>query len=290
MTAGQPAPNTLAGFRLLRVIGEGATGTVHLAEDLATGALVALKVVALPHGAPAGAAGRHFLDAARAAMSLRHPDIVAVLDAGVEHDHAWLSMEPVPGTDLARYTRRPRLLPEALVLRIGARLAMALGHAHAQGVIHRDLKPANVLVNWADDSVKLADFGIARSGGTVDTNTGIVPGTPSYMAPEQLAGAPAEAAADFYALGALLFELLTGRLPHEAASLGELLRRVAQEMPPDLRSLRPDLPEELASVLARLLAKQPTARLTDGRALADTLRTLAAGLPHGGAKSRRPPA
>ena len=117
----------------------GATGTVHLAEQPATGALVALKVVPLPHGAAASAAGRHFLDAAHAAMRLRHPDIVMVLDAGVSHDRAWLSMEPVPGTDLARYTRPPRLLPEALVLRIGARLALALGHAHEQGVIHRDL-------------------------------------------------------------------------------------------------------------------------------------------------------
>lgn len=286
MTDGPAAAAPIAGFRLLRIIGQGATGTVHLAQQLRDGSLVALKLVPLPRGHQAAAAGRHFLAAARAAMQLQYPDIVTVFDAGVADDTAWLSMEPVPGTDLARYTRAPRLLPEAVVLRIAARLARALGHAHAQGVIHRDLKPANVLVNWADDAIKLADFGLARAVGTADTNTGVVPGTPWYAAPEQLAGAPAGAPADFYALGVILFELLTGRLPHEASSLGELLRRVAQEPPPDLRSLRPDLPDDLATLLDTLLAKQPGARPGHAEALATHLRAIADGWLHGGAKSR----
>ena len=284
MTGG-PGP-TLAGFRLLRAIGQGASGTVHLAEHKVSGAVVAMKIVPLPVGAGQAEAGQRFLQATQAAMRLRHPGIVQVLDAGVQDTLAWITMEPVPGADLVRYTRAPRLLPEAVALNIAARLALALAHAHGLGIIHRDLKPANVLVNWADNSVKLADFGLARAGGAVETGTGIVLGTPAYMAPEQLAGAVPGAATDFYALGVLLFELLTGRLPHEASSMGELLRQVAQVPPPELLLLRPGLPPGLGQVLAQLLAKAPSDRPADGAALAASLQALARALPGAGAKSR----
>ena len=130
---------SLAGYRLLRQIGHGASGAVHLAEHEVTQQLVALKIVPLPTGPMRAATGTQFLEAASAAGRLKHPHIVQVHNAGLLDDIAWLAMEPVAGSDLARYTRPPRLLPEALVLRLCARLAAALAHAHRQGVVHRDL-------------------------------------------------------------------------------------------------------------------------------------------------------
>lgn len=269
---------SVAGYRLLRQIGCGASGSVHLAEHQATQQVVALKIVPLPAGPMRAAAGTQFLEAASAAGRLLHPHIVQVHEAGLLGDIAWLAMEPLAGGDLARYTRPPRLLPEALVLRLCSRLAGALAHAHRQGVVHRDLKPANVLVNWADDVVKLADFGLARTNAASHTGTGIVMGTPSYMAPEQLAGALPSPATDLYALGVLLFELLLGRLPHQGQSMGELLRQVANEAAPDIQTLRPDLPAALAQLVASLLAKTASARPRDGDAVALQLRLLSPAL------------
>jgi serine/threonine-protein kinase len=161
-----------------------------------------------------------------------------------------------------------------LTLRIVERIARALAHAHRSGIVHRDVKPQNVRVNLPADAVKLADFGAARSEDATRTRTGVIVGTPAYMAPEQLSGAAADARSDLYALGVLLFELLTGRRPHESASLGELLRQVSAEPAPDVRTLRPDMPPALAGELARLLAKRPDDRHPDGDALADVLERV----------------
>ncbi len=280
------AETRVAGYRLLRQIGHGATSTVHLAEHETTQQIVALKIMPLSAGPTRAAAGTQFLEAASAAGRLQHPHIVQVLAAGLADGIAWLAMEPLAGSDLTRYTRPPRLLPEALVLRLCSCVAGALGHAHRLGVVHRDLKPANVLVNWADDVVKLADFGLARTSAASHTGTGIVMGTPSYMAPEQLAGALPSPATDLYALGVLLFELLNGKLPHEGQSMGDLLRQVAHEPAPDLQSLRPDLPMSLAHLIASLLAKAPADRPHDGAAVALQLRLLGQALGGVGVKSR----
>lgn len=210
------------------------------------------------------------------ARRLEHPDIVAIYEAGLADGRAWLAMERVRGVDLGRYTQRHRLLPETLVLRIGARVAAALAHAHAQGVVHRDLKPANVLVNLADGQVKLADFGVARAEDSSHTRTGMTLGTPAYMAPEQLAGEPASPATDSYALGVMLFELLTGRRPHQAATLGELLKATAHEPPARLGALRPDLPASVVGLVEQLLARDPARRPADLAAWSTEMATLAA--------------
>lgn len=268
------AGSSVAGYRLLRLLGEGAQSCVYLAQSLADNGLVALKIAAVGTGEKAAAMGRDFLLAARVAQELTHPDIVQVLGAGLQGPLAWLAMAAVPGTDLTRYTRAPRLLPEPVVLRLVARLARALAHAHRHGVVHRDIKPANVLVNWADGSVKLADFGLARVSGPSNTGTGVVMGTPAYMAPEQLAGAVPRPAADFYALGVLLFELLTGRLPHGGQTMGELLRQVAQDPAPDLLALKSGMPAELGHLLSALLAKAPSDRPVNGDAIAARLDSM----------------
>ncbi len=264
--------NVVAGYRLQRLLGQGAHGAVHLAQD-AAGATVALKLVVLPAGSTQ--AREQFLHAASVARRLQHPGIVATLAAGVEGHLGWLAMEPVPGGSLARYTMPQRLLPEPLVLQLGERLALALAHAHGLEVVHRDLKPANVLVDWPSDTVKLADFGLARAADAAQTATGVVPGSPAYMAPELLAGSLPTPRSDLYALGVMLFQLLSGRLPHEGASMGELLLRVARDTAPDLRTLRPDLPAPVAELVAQLLARSPGDRPSDSRTLAAALRSLA---------------
>lgn len=268
------AGQRVAGWRLGRRIGRGSQSTVFEAVREADGAVAALKLVPLP---PAAAAP--FLRQAERARQVRHADIVELIDAGVEGGLGWIAMELVPGGDLGRHTRRPHLLPDAVVLGVGARVARALAHAHRQGLVHRDLKPANVLVDGLGRCVKLADLGLARAPGAEPTESGVVPGTPAYMPPEQLAGAVPDAAADLYALGVTLFELLAGRLPHHGASLGELLRRVATEPPPSLGALRPDLPPALATLIGRLLARDPAARGSDGDAVAAELERIGAALP-----------
>jgi len=262
----------IAGYRLLQTLGEGAHGRVYLAQAPHGGATVALKLVPLPSGD--GAARAAFEAAAVVARRLQHPGIVAVHDAGIDGSVGWLAMEQVPGSDLGDHTGPGRLLPVTQVLLAAERMARALAYAHRQGGVHRDLKPANVLVDWPGDIVKLADFGLARAGDSTPTGTGLVPGSPAYMAPEQLAGGLPTAQSDFYAFGALLFQLLCGRLPHEGHSMGELLRQVAHEPAPELRALRPDLPAELGALVARLLAKRADQRPADGDALAADLRSI----------------
>jgi len=281
---------TLADYVLGRVIGQGGGGTVHLAQDRRDGRWVALKL--LPSFDDLTDAERlelraRFLREAGITRRLQHPDIVAVHAAGEAAGSLWLAMELVPGCSLERYASPRRLLPPPVVVSLGARIARALAHAHALGVVHRDVKPSNVLVDLAADVMKLTDFGTARVLDSTRTRTEVMLGTPVYMAPEQLAGSAPTPAGDFYALGVTLFQLLAGRLPHEADTLGELLRRVAAEPAPDLRTLCPGLPEPLTALVARLLAKRPARRPDDGNALAHTLQEVCAAWPAAaGAKSR----
>lgn len=264
----------VAGYRLLRPIAEGPHSQVFVAQGPHGAAPVALKLVPLAGGEGAAAAKAAFEAAAALSRRLQHPGIVAVHAAGVEAGIGWLAMEHVAGGDLAEHAQASRRLPAARVLFAAERVSQALAYAHRHGVVHRDLKPANVLVDWASDTVKLADFGLARAGDAQQTGTGLVPGSPAYMAPEQLAGGLPTAQTDFYALGVLLFQLLVGRLPFEAHSMGELLRQVANQPAPALQDLRPDLPAEVATLAARLLAKRADQRPADGDAVAAELRSI----------------
>ncbi|CAD5373197.1 Serine/threonine protein kinase PrkC, regulator of stationary phase [Rubrivivax sp. A210] len=272
-----PLAEHFGDYRLQRVLGEGASAIVYLAQDRRNQGWVALKVLA-PHSGghgPARDATRElFLKEAATARTLQHPDIVAVLDAGETEGRLWLAMEAVPGTSLQRYAKAQRLLPLPLVARIAERIARALAHAHGHGIVHRDLKPANVMVDWPSDTLKLADLGLARRDDAAPTATGLMLGTPAYMAPEQLAGNPPTPATDLYALGALLYQLVAGRLPHEAPTMGELLRQVAREPVLDLRLLKPGTPPALAALIGRLLAKRPQDRPASAATAADELAAI----------------
>jgi serine/threonine-protein kinase len=269
----------LARYRLQRELARGAMGTVHEAVDVSSGRVVALKLMALSRGAdPESLADQRerFQRESMAARRLHHPGIAEVYDAGDDGQHLWLAMELVRGRDLTIYTDPGRLLPVAQILRIGAAVARSLAYAHRQGVVHRDIKPANVIHDPASGSTKVADFGVAHLADATRTRTGLVLGTPSYMPPEQIAGRKVDGRADLYALGVMLFQLLIGALPFAQPSMGALLAAIAQQPAPDIRSLRPELPEALAQVVALALQKRPELRYADGDQMAADLETILA--------------
>ena len=275
-----PAGTRLGGVRIERLLTRSALSALYLAFDEADGAPLAVKAVVLGQpGDPAlaGAQGR-FQHETLSAIRLRHSGIVVTHGAVLEGGMGYIAMELLTGSNLGRYTRPTRLLPEALALDIAARVAQALAFAHRAGVVHRDVKPANVMFDPAIDSVKLTDFGLARAVDAEASRSGVLLGSPAYMAPEMLAGARADAAGDLYALGVLLFELLTGRLPFEADTIGALLRAMTTQAPQTVRMLRPDLPTAqsaaLDAVLGPVLTRSPAERERDGDAWASALRNV----------------
>ncbi len=280
-----PGVHRIGPYLVERQIGHGSMGTVFLARDPRTDRPLAIKTLALGRefgGDELEEARLRFMREAQTARRLAHPDIVSILACGEEQGLAWIAMEHLPGRDLANHASPGRLLPVAQVLRIAARVADALAYAHRQGVVHRDVKPANVMVDLATDSVKVTDFGIARIADASRTRTGMVLGTPSFMSPEQMVGRRVDGRSDLYSLGVMLFQLLCGRLPHRADSMAALMSQIARERAPDVRSLRPQLPEALADLVALALEKRPELRHADGHQLALDLRLIAerlAGVP-----------
>lgn len=280
---------TLGRYRIERELGHGAMGAVYLGLDPQIGRQVAIKTMAIGRefaGTELIEARARFFREAEMAGRLQHPDIVTIFDAGEEDGLAYIAMEFVRGQDLLPHTVPGRLLPLADVLQTAARVAEALAYAHRQGVVHRDIKPANVMVDAASNTVKVTDFGIARVADAHRTRTGRVLGTPSFMSPEQMAGGQVDGRSDLYSLGVMLFQLVTGALPHASDSMARLMHQIANEPAPDVCSLRPELPEGLARVIAAALEKRPELRPADGAQMGADLRAIRAGL---GAEPAAPP-
>jgi serine/threonine-protein kinase len=270
-------PGTRLGpLSIERPIARGASAVLYGATDTETGVAVAVKALCPPldDEAAAAAARDDFLARAQQAMALQHPNIVRIYGGGQVRGVAFVVMEVLSGGDLTRWTAPDRRLPEPAVLQIAAQLADALAHAHRHGMVHRDVKPANVVYDPATRRAVLTDFGLARAADAQSTRSGVLLGSPHYMAPELLAGAAPDARSDLYALGVLSFELLTGRPPFEAAGMGALLRAIAHEPPPRLAQLRPELDAAgaLDELLAPLLAKNPDDRASDAGAWAEQAR------------------
>ncbi|WP_377159153.1 serine/threonine-protein kinase [Roseateles sp. UC29_93] len=240
----QPMPRSAAvaldDYDIGEEVGRGAMAVVHRAVDRRSGRTVAIKRLALQREFAAEDlidVRDRFMREASAARHLDHPDILRVLDAGECAGETWIAMEYVVGQDLSHHTRPGQLLPLREVLLLAARLARALQYAHGHGVVHRDIKPANVMLERESGSVKIMDFGIARVADGSRTRTGLVLGTPSYMSPEQLAGLQVDGRSDLYSLGAMLFQLLTGHLPHQTESMATLMHQIMNQPAADVRRL-----------------------------------------------------
>lgn len=271
-------PKVLGRYQIERPLGKGTMGVVYLGKDPKIGRQIALKTMTLSQefdGVELKDARDRFFSEAKAAGRLQHPGIVTIFDVGEEGDLAFIAMEYVTGQDLRLFCKPSQLMPVPQVVSIVERIARALDYAHRQQVIHRDIKPGNVMYDPLTDTLKVTDFGIARITDGNKTRTGLVLGSPSYMAPEQLAGLKLDGRSDLYASGVMLFQLLTGVLPFRANSLAELMSKIANQPAPDVRQHRPDLPEELANIVARLLEKVPKKRYQDGGALATDLASCA---------------
>ncbi len=274
-----PAGERLGPYALLEELGRGGMGVVYRARAPG-GEEVALKVLLGGRLASEGQVKR-FLREARLAARLDHPGIVRVRDVGEAGERHYLVMDLVSGKGLDEALKREAFGPERTA-RLGRDLARALAHAHARGVIHRDVKPANVLLTEGDVP-RLTDFGLAREaeptlGVSMVTQDGALVGTPFYMSPEQALGERDAVGpkADVYALGTVLFQLLTGRLPFVAETQMELTEQLLHVPPPRLRSLRPELDAALEGVILAALAKAPEAR-PSAEALADDLERYLAG-------------
>ena len=262
----------MAGCRLLRTLGKGGLGEVFEAID-PNGRTVAIKAFRIRDDEE-GLAAAAFVREAHLGQRLDHPDIVKVLGSGCEGEYAYLVLEFVPGHDLRCHTAKDQLLPLTDALSIVERMARALAAAHALGVVHRDIKPGNVLIDSPSHTVKITDFGVARLGDVFRSRTGVIAGTPAYMSPEQLAEAPIGPASDLYSLGVVLFELLAGRLPHEASTMGALLAQAAGQTAPRVSTLRAGLPAALTTLVADLLTKRAERRPSDATVVADRLKAI----------------
>jgi eukaryotic-like serine/threonine-protein kinase len=272
----QPGDVVDGRFAIEAVAGSGGMGTVFRARDRASGDLVAIKVLR----AEAREARERFVREVRVLAGLRHPGIVRYIADGATGPSGrdlWLAMEWIQGETLGERLIRLALTP-AESLEIARRVAEALGAAHAKGVIHRDIKPSNIMLSGgALESVKVVDFGVARitDATHMATRTGIMVGTPGYMAPEQARGnREVTAAADVFAVACVLFECLTGRHIFVGDNVMAVLAKILLEETPRLRDVRPDLPEALDRLLARALSKQPELRPRDGMLFALELSEL----------------
>jgi WD40 repeat protein/predicted Ser/Thr protein kinase len=277
-----PSPalsNSLKGFEVLELLGRGAAGVVYRARQTGLGRSVALKVMSAAWGADAGRRHR-FRAEARAAARLHHPQIVQIFEVGEQNDLIYLVLEYVAGGSLADRLARS-LLPPRQAAELVEGLARALHYAHRQGIIHRDLKPANVLL--ADDGLaKIADFGLAKNL-TEDgdqTQTGALMGTASYMAPEQAGDSKAVSpAVDVYALGAILYECLTGRPPFCGETVLATLDQLRHQEPASVSRLQGGVPRDLETICMCCLQKEPHKRYGSAQELADDLRRFLRGEP-----------
>ncbi len=247
----------LAGrYRLLTLLGRGGAGEVWQADDTVLARQVAVKLLRSLEGDPMDAVQR-FRAEAQSAARLTHPNVVATYDVGTEGDHVFLVMELVQGPDLAQLMRTSGLPAADLVEDIALQGARALDAAHAAGIVHRDVKPGNLLLA-PDGTLKMTDFGIAKSAGNETTGLGVLLGTASYVSPEQVRGEPATAASDWYSFGCVLHELLTGTPPFTGPTVDVVMRQHLDVPPPPVT--RADVPAELSNLVTHLLAKDPADR------------------------------
>ena len=271
----------LADFELMKVLGRGGMGVVYKARQKSLDRLVAVKML-LGDSAQNPTVLSRFQAEARSAAGLRHPNIVAVYQIGECADGHFFVMDYIKGPTLQAVLERQgqeQPLPMLWAVNLMIPVLDAVHYAHTKGIIHRDLKPANIMIDRATNRPVVLDFGIAHRMDEPAglTRAGVVIGTPSFMPPEQ-AGEKVGAigpASDVYALGAILYRVLTGRLPYDAeTALATLLMVAGPEMPPPVRQLRPDVPHQLSAICMKCLNKRPDDRFASADELLQELKAF----------------
>ena len=264
-------------YRIISRLGQGGMARVFLAQDESLHRQVAVKVLADRHSDDP-----HFIERfqreARAAARLNHPNIVQVYDQSQTEGMSYIVQEYVEGETLKDLIRRESPIEPRRAITIALQILAALRVAHQQGVIHRDVKPQNILVQ-PDGKIKVADFGIASAGDTEMTEAGSIVGTAQYLAPEQARGLPVGPPADLYAVGIVLYEMLSGRVPFEGEAAVTVAMRHVQEAPEALTDRNPLVPVALESVVMRALAKDPTQRYQSADQMGIELDRVRQGLP-----------
>uniref|UniRef100_UPI00101E14D6 protein kinase domain-containing protein n=1 Tax=Sphingosinicella sp. CPCC 101087 TaxID=2497754 RepID=UPI00101E14D6 len=260
-------------------IGEGAMADVYRARDPEIGRPIAVKILKAELRADQEIVAR-FLREARAAGSLSHPNIVTIYDVGEADGYPYIAMEYLDMVALDQHIRTSGALAVESVLSLGTQLARALHYAHEAGVIHRDIKPSNIMLCEGGRVAKILDFGIARIGepdrvraelNALRTQVGQVLGTPRYMSPEQALGLTIDRRSDLFSMGVVLYEMLTGRMAFDGASLATLAVQITHHEPQPLRNVLPGCPKGLQYLIERLLAKEPDKRFATGADLAEAL-------------------
>jgi serine/threonine protein kinase len=283
----EPAFDPLVGgelgrYRVERMLGKGGMGRVYLGVHADTADRVAIKVIAERYAKDRDLLDRFFAEA-RAVDLIKHESIVGVVElASLPDGRPYIVMELVEGRTLRELTAGVAAPPIGGVVQVIGDVLAGLAATHAIDIVHRDLKPDNILVTAAGRA-KVLDFGIAKLGGTIQgaprTATGVVLGTPEYMAPEQITGGVAEPRSDVYSIGVALFEAITGQLPFRGPTDYDTMLAHLERPVPSVRALRSDVPRELDAVVMRALAKLPDDRFASATAMATALDRAAAALP-----------
>ena len=267
-------PDRIGKYVIINEVGRGSTGIVYLSHDPYYGRDVAIKVYNSDQGMDAEkarVARKMFLSEAHMVGMLQHPNILPIYDAGEENERCYIVTEHVHGArTLAAFCRADNLLRTDVVVEIIFKCAKALHYAHSRGVIHRDIKPSNIMLTQ-DGDVRIIDFGIALVADSDISRIEGIAGSPSYMSPEQVQSLDLTNRSDLYSLGAVMYELLTGSRPFRAGNLAKLLHQIVYATPAPIHTLRKDVPEELETVVAMALQKDPDKRYRSGVDLAAAL-------------------
>jgi eukaryotic-like serine/threonine-protein kinase len=260
-------------YAIISLLGEGGIGAVFLADDTATGAKVAIKLLKADSVDDPVVIAR-FDREAKTMTELNHENIVRALAFGRAPDgDLCLVLEYIPGETLRSLLKRAKPFPVHGTLDVSRQVAAALMAAHNLGIVHRDLKPENIMVTWLDQTrthIKMLDFGMARlltgAAGVQLTRKGAIFGTPEYMPPEQAMGQPVDARADQYAFGVMIYEMIAGERPFKAKSALEMVQNQIRQTPPSLAEKVPGTPPAVAAVVAKMLAKKADERFPDVQA------------------------